>query len=547
MADNLNVKIGADSAPAIQQIGLLQASLRSLRKDYKELADQIEKGGASDQTRARYAAVSQQIAVTDRQLRQLTRDQREHQGVTKEGADSLKEMGLEFGHLAHAVGLPIEGIKALKFGFAAFATGELVRGITDVNDKISELRDLANQTRFDPGTIKAWTEAIEQAGGKADTAKEAISGFAEAFIAQQKAAIDARVEAQRAARLEASATPIRAAEAGALAGARPGSSGADAAKAAAEAGQAAAITAHFSEQMRNAQTSIDAAYTSLARLGVTAGAFTTDAKGMQQAAGVAAKSLLELNKTSSIEADILSRDVFKKPFASLVPLFKAAADGSAEAQQHLIDLANEANKAFEANKQYQAAVNALSKAWDDLAQTLVIAVGPAIGIVIELLARMLKGWDQAVRIAQEFIDLFRAASNFPEPTEATAAHMKAAGIPTNAAGGYIRGPGSGTSDSILARLSNGEFVMNAASVRRLGVGFLHGLNNFALGGLVGAPPIRFAGGGVVGAAASTPVHLHIGGGSFAMSASSGVAAALVVEAKRSQLVSAGIKPSWYGR
>jgi hypothetical protein len=32
-----------------------------------------------------------------------------------------------------------------------------------------------------------------------------------------------------------------------------------------------------------------------------------------------------------------------------------------------------------------------------------------------------------------------------------------------------------------------------------------------------------------------------------MSASAGVASALVVEAKRSQMTSAGIKPTWYGR
>lgn len=45
-----------------------------------------------------------------------------------------------------------------------------------------------------------------------------------------------------------------------------------------------------------------------------------------------------------------------------------------------------------------------------------------------------------------------------------------------AAGGYVSGPGTGTSDSIAARLSNGEFVMRAAAVKSLGVDFLHGLN-----------------------------------------------------------------------
>ena len=113
-----------------------------------------------------------------------------------------------------------------------------------------------------------------------------------------------------------------------------------------------------------------------------------------------------------------------------------------------------------------------------------------------------------------------------------------------ARGGYVRGPGSGTSDSILARLSAGEFVVNSASVRRLGTSFLSGLNGYAAGGLVGIP--RFAGGGLVSGGGGTPVHLHLGGQSFALSGHDNVVSALVSEAARQQTRSAGVKPSWFG-
>ena len=71
-------------------------------------------------------------------------------------------------------------------------------------------------------------------------------------------------------------------------------------------------------------------------------------------------------------------------------------------------------------------------------------------------------------------------------------------------GGRVVGPGSGTSDSIVARLSNGEFVQRAAAVRTFGNDFMSavndidpsrafqlltdrfGSNNFAVGGLVGS-------------------------------------------------------------
>ena len=55
-----------------------------------------------------------------------------------------------------------------------------------------------------------------------------------------------------------------------------------------------------------------------------------------------------------------------------------------------------------------------------------------------------------------------------------------------AAGGYITGPGTGTSDSIPAYLSNGEYVIRAAAVRRYGVDTFDRLNamGYAKGGEV---------------------------------------------------------------
>jgi TP901 family phage tail tape measure protein len=58
-----------------------------------------------------------------------------------------------------------------------------------------------------------------------------------------------------------------------------------------------------------------------------------------------------------------------------------------------------------------------------------------------------------------------------------------------ATGGYISGPGTSTSDSIPARLSDGEYVIRAAAVRKYGTGMFDALNRgvakFATGGQVG--------------------------------------------------------------
>lgn len=70
------------------------------------------------------------------------------------------------------------------------------------------------------------------------------------------------------------------------------------------------------------------------------------------------------------------------------------------------------------------------------------------------------------------------------------------------AGGLVQGPGTGTSDSILARVSNGEYVIRAAAVRQYGLGFLDSLNSMSAGVLSGrgflsssAPAAPAAGGG----------------------------------------------------
>jgi hypothetical protein len=92
--------------------------------------------------------------------------------------------------------------------------------------------------------------------------------------------------------------------------------------------------------------------------------------------------------------------------------------------------------------------------------------------------------------------------------------------PGFASGGHVHGPGTGTSDSIAAWLSNGEFVVSAAAVRSVGVNFLQMLNNlrapgFAMGGLVGlpqAPRMGFSGAG--GSRGSNTLNLSIDGHNF---------------------------------
>jgi TP901 family phage tail tape measure protein len=70
----------------------------------------------------------------------------------------------------------------------------------------------------------------------------------------------------------------------------------------------------------------------------------------------------------------------------------------------------------------------------------------------------------------------------------------ALGVIKRASGGLVTGPGTATSDSIAARLSNGEYVVKTAAVKHYGVDFMNALNNMSLqGASMGAPSISVAG------------------------------------------------------
>lgn len=91
-------------------------------------------------------------------------------------------------------------------------------------------------------------------------------------------------------------------------------------------------------------------------------------------------------------------------------------------------------------------------------------------------------------------ELIPAINNASSALSSLASSM---GAPSgHATGGYISGRGTGTSDSIPAMLSNGEFVIKASSVKKYGTNFLNAVNS----GSFSRIPVRvskFAGGGIV--------------------------------------------------
>jgi hypothetical protein len=188
-------------------------------------------------------------------------------------------------------------------------------------------------------------------------------------------------------------------------------------------------------------------------------------------------------------------------------------------------------------------------------------------------------FDGAVSLLNQLLDLASKVANAVKSAFGAAGGGvgRADGGPVAlAGGGHVRGPGTSRSDSIPARLSDGEYVIRTAAVKHYGVGFFDALNKmrigfsdlaqrFNVGGLarvnvagvverIGAvmPPVqRYANGGlgIAGGAAGgggASLHLHRPGGPIvnATTDASGVKA-LTRYATQQSLRTAGRKPSWF--
>lgn len=148
---------------------------------------------------------------------------------------------------------------------------------------------------------------------------------------------------------------------------------------------------------------------------------------------------------------------------------------------------------------YAQSTQMMSSAFDTMAGVMANAAGQQSAAYKAMFAV-----SKAFAIAESMINIQLAlseAAKLPYPqnlVEYARAASQTASIVSNiqsvtmsfATGGHVQGPGTGTSDSIPAWLSNNEFVMTSRTVDHYGVGFMNALNQrrlpkFANGGRVG--------------------------------------------------------------
>lgn len=128
-------------------------------------------------------------------------------------------------------------------------------------------------------------------------------------------------------------------------------------------------------------------------------------------------------------------------------------------------------------RQAQVAINQIMAAIRGLVQNGFMTLASSVNAIASQIETAINRILSALRKAAAEAQRLRAAAG--------SSSSSGGGSPGFAGGGAVRGAGGPKSDSILAWLSDGEFVIQAAAVKKLGVGFLSALNNGFLPSLKG--------------------------------------------------------------
>jgi hypothetical protein len=181
-----------------------------------------------------------------------------------------------------------------------------------------------------------------------------------------------------------------------------------------------------------------------------------------------------------------------KPILVLSDAIKA----NIKAQQQMLELL--ANTASVLNKTVGPAfdtlfTNILSgsgnafKAFGDAIKQMLVQLGAAIlkAALFSAILSVISGGASNVAGGKSFMNLFSPSM------KSIFGFSNGGAVKGFSSGGMINGPGTSTSDSILARLSKGEYIMNASTVSKFGTSFFDGLNSgmlpkFNRGGAVGS-------------------------------------------------------------
>lgn len=608
-SNNLTIGITADSTKLRADVELMKAALRDAQKAYRDLATEAARTG----DRTKLDAATPQLRAMEASLLSLTRQMRQFGQVGAEATHKVELGAFrligELTQTTQKMQFLTEAAGSLKGGLAGLLALEFGRrlgeGVSAIVDPMNEVRKTSAALRLDPNVIKAYGAALARAGLQSSDAASSLGGFGNAVLDAQKDVATLRntlapsVAVMKGAQggvdnFASSITTMRA-------GVRSVASDVVTMR--------GAITEGLNpigDAMERIGLKVDAFKNNpIGRLQAIADRVVALGKDIDL---VAQRDLMKWLNIDDAQAFLrLMKDIHETPLAGAAAQLPPTDDDQKNLAAYNAEVAKAGNEWTRTKEIIGEALlpfisletrgagnfvkgltiefgrigTAATEAWAAASKGFVDAgflarnqeeldkmqaAWAAFGawLVDTAWAPLKPGWDELMRnlsdgFSRTLADMQGLWDSFWAGLKSTAqsvagaignaATTPGAIIPGGASGGYVAGPGSGTSDSIMARLSNGEFVMRAAAVSHFGADFMASLNRlrnpfgYAMGGLVTPRLPRFAEGGLVAASAGgVPVHLHIGGNSFALRGDKGIVMGLTREARRASLLSAGRLP-----
>ena len=229
----------------------------------------------------------------------------------------------------------------------------------------------------------------------------------------------------------------------------------------------------------------------------------------------------QIYASQSIEISNSVLEARRQQLEELLKDTKINADRRAEIEQQLANVIKQihANAAYNVKTGWQEALRELANQQINFKDTFVDAFGSIENSLVSLVSGTESAKDKFQNFCKEVTNtILKAMTQIIIRGLITNAIMAALGMGGNvsglswtggstsvnwgasalrggnlfaAGGGYITGPGTGTSDSIPAMLSNGEYVLRSSAVDRIGVATLNRMNRYADGGYVGNDPSMY--------------------------------------------------------
>jgi len=581
MPDNLTISFGVDSSKGRADIELLKAQLRAAQKEARDFAKAGAEAGDKFPS-AQLTAATARVGALDAQLKSLNNTtQKTSSAMDVLATKSMRRLLTQFdsfGKSAQNIAMVMGGVTgSFAGGFLAASVfksiSTLIEQLDAVAERIKKIGEEAAKTGQKPIAVQAGQELSQRLGLPGDAASRFMTGVAEAAAKVQTAA------------------PVAASGVKVL-----GDTMSDAAHAA---GTLGSTMSKFGvrELRGSSPVTLDLA-DAYKTLGVSmknvTGAGDTLLKKQKE---VAVAFLAQQKSFSPLQLNELAKALKFESSAEALKLLPALIANIDEQIKKLNESARGVTpERFAKQQELNAAKDRVNTWFDELraagedwrTQTAITWNNAVADFLEKTLPAWGEGfrnfWPQLLKDLQSSWDTFNAnlKANFGQTAQemfkgmmdwfgsaidwmiqkasqlggavsagirgvtggAPAGDPSIPAMPRNAAGGMIRGPGSGTSDSILARLSNGEFVMRARAVEHWGPRFMAALNamqnpfGYRSGGLVP----RFAAGGMVSARTADGVTVNLtfaGGGTFALRGDAAIVGGLTREARRAGMLSAG--------